>query len=114
MLQETSTDSSGSLVVFSTVDVDSVQVAMNGDDTSYIPLLPVGFLITPVATTQTSGCLLTVGLQVLASSVTTTKINLSSVAAINDHLCHTINQITAALTTSPTCPENGTDSITSQ
>ncbi|CAN4128102.1 unnamed protein product [Withania somnifera] len=127
MLQESFTDDSGSLVVYTTVEVDAIQLAMNGEDPSSIPLLPLGFVITPVIgqTTNinnchtnisssdansvqssekrqsiqeyTGGCLLTVGLQVLASTFPTAKLNLSSVTAINHHLCNTIQQINAAL-----------------
>ncbi|XWS38786.1 hypothetical protein CRYUN_Cryun19dG0160300 [Craigia yunnanensis] len=127
MLQESCTDRSGSLVVYSTVDVDSIQLAMSGEDPSCIPLLPLGFFITPVelirdastdegksvplsevANGHISGSLLTVGLQVLASTVPSAKINLSSIAAINNHLCTTVHQIIAALGSStPSCPDNG-------
>ncbi|XVE65330.1 hypothetical protein DITRI_Ditri07aG0172500 [Diplodiscus trichospermus] len=126
MLQESCTDRSGSLVVYSTVDVDSIQLAMSGEDPSCIPLLPLGFFVTPVelirgasdegksappseeANGHISGSLLTVGLQVLASTVPSAKINLSSISAINNHLCTTVHQINAALSSStPSFPDNG-------
>ncbi|KAH8513846.1 hypothetical protein H0E87_006922 [Populus deltoides] len=135
MLQECCTDQSGSLVVYTTVDVESIQLAMSGEDPSCIPLLPLGFVIVPVESSSAvregnsmpsnsedgnghnnSGCLLTVGLQVLASTIPSAKLNLSSVTAINSHLCNTVNQITAALssttttttiTTTSSCLENG-------
>lgn len=119
LLQESSTHpDGGSLVVFATVDVDAIQVTMSGEDPSYIPLLPLGFSIVPAtnpspaatsassgngesspgnADEPASGCLLTVGMQVLASAVPSAKLNLSSVTAINSHVCNTIHQITAAL-----------------
>nr|XP_016494822.1 PREDICTED: homeobox-leucine zipper protein HDG5-like isoform X1 [Nicotiana tabacum] len=126
MLQESCTDDSGSLVVYTTVDVDAIQLAMNGEDPSCIPLLPLGFVVTPVGQinncgtninpseansgaqssekrnlsiqeSASGGCLLTVGLQALASTIPTAKLNLSSVTAINHHLCNTVQQITAAL-----------------
>ncbi|TMW86490.1 hypothetical protein EJD97_021310 [Solanum chilense] len=130
MLQESCTDDSGSLVVYTTVDVDAIQLAMNGEDPSCIPLLPLGFVITPINNGQVNmnngdnnvsgteanssqssekrqnlssiqeysgGCLLTVGLQVLASTIPSAKLNLSSVTAINHHLCNTVQQINAAL-----------------
>ncbi|XP_062206127.1 homeobox-leucine zipper protein ROC3-like [Phragmites australis] len=119
LLQESSTHpDGGSLVVFATVDVDAIQVTMSGDDPSYIPLLPLGFAIFPAtnplpaatsansgngesspgnADEPASGCLLTVGMQVLASAVPSAKLNLSSVTAINSHVCNTIHQITTAL-----------------
>uniref|UniRef100_A0ACD5THU4 Uncharacterized protein n=1 Tax=Avena sativa TaxID=4498 RepID=A0ACD5THU4_AVESA len=119
LLQESSIHpDGGSLVVFATVDVDAIQVTMSGEDPSYIPLLPMGFAIFPAtnpspATTSANtgdgesnpsstdepanGCLLTVGMQVLASAVPSAKLNLSSVTAINSHICNTIHQITTAL-----------------
>ncbi|KAG8084282.1 hypothetical protein GUJ93_ZPchr0010g11064 [Zizania palustris] len=123
LLQESSTHpDGGSLVVFATVDVDAIQVTMSGEDPSYIPLLPLGFAIFPAAkpspdaansassgngeSTEASGnadepaangCLLTVGMQVLASAVPSAKLNLSSVTAINSHVCNAIHQISAAL-----------------
>ncbi|XP_022967186.1 homeobox-leucine zipper protein HDG5-like isoform X2 [Cucurbita maxima] len=120
MLQESCTDQSGSLVVYTTIDVDSIQLAMSGEDPSCIPLLPIGFSIVPVVgstidghpsppqedSVANSGCLLTVGLQVLASTIPSAKLNLSSVTAINNHLCNTVHQINAALG-SPANIENG-------
>lgn len=112
MLQESCTDQSGSLIVYTTVTVESVNKAMNGLDQSSIPLLPLGFVIVPMekATTMDtqdssrinyeSGCLVTVGLQALASTIPSAKLNLSTVNAINNHLRTTVQQITAALNSS--------------
>lgn len=140
MLQESCTDPSGSLVVYTTIDVDSIQHAMSGEDPSCIPLLPIGFVIVPVGSTDTtnisgdgnqipstedpggnapsssSGCLLTIVVQVLASTVPSAKLNLSSVSAINNHLCNTVHQITAALSSSSTTgttswPDNSTSAL---
>lgn len=109
LLQESSTHpSGGSIVVYATIDVDAVQVAMSGEDPSYIPLLPTGFVISPAAppngvisssdgSASTIGCLLTIGMQVLASAVPSAKLNLSSVTAINNHLRNTVQQISAVL-----------------
>ncbi|GAV84633.1 Homeobox domain-containing protein/START domain-containing protein [Cephalotus follicularis] len=121
MLQESCTDQSGSFVVYSTVDIDAVQLAMSGEDPSSIPILPLGFVIVPVqpseansivpssddANMPNSGCLLTVGLQVLASTIPSAKLNLSSVTAINNHLCNTVHQISAALSNATSCHDNG-------
>ncbi|KAM7525460.1 hypothetical protein LguiA_015362 [Lonicera macranthoides] len=116
MLQESCTDESGSLVVYTTVDVEAIQLAMNGEDPSCIPLLPLGFVIVPMGpttgqfsgtgNTPESGCLLTVGLQVLASTIPTAKLNLSSVTAINNHICNTMNQISGALSNAGNSAEN--------
>lgn len=108
MLQESCTDQSGSLVIYSTVDVESIQLAMNGEDPSSIPLLPIGFSIIPAASAASdsdnlllqesaSGCLLTVGLQVLASPMPNAKLNISSATAITNHLGNMVHQISTAL-----------------
>lgn len=111
MLQESCTDQSGSLVVYATMDVNDIQLAMSGEDPSSIPLLPLGFAIVPVESTNegttttspsdqdssNSGCLMTVGLQILASPNPSAKLNLSTVTAINNHLCNSVQQIISAL-----------------
>lgn len=128
MLQESCTDQSGSLVVYATMDVNDIQLAMSGEDPSSIPLLPLGFAIVPVpvessnvGTTTTSpsdqdssnsGCLMTVGLQILASPNPSAKLNLSTVTAINNHLCNSVQQIISALgnttaTTTDNCSNVG-------
>ncbi|XP_059441662.1 homeobox-leucine zipper protein HDG5-like [Corylus avellana] len=133
MLQESCTDESGSLVAYTTIDVDSIQLAMSGEDPSCIPLLPMGFVMVPAgstadtanvsgdgnpisssedsinAPTSSSGCLLTVVLQVLASTIPSAKLDLSSITGINNHLCNTMHQISAALSntnTNTSCPDN--------
>lgn len=47
VLQESCIDSSGALVVYCPVDLPAINIAMSGEDPSYIPLLPSGFTITP-------------------------------------------------------------------
>ncbi|KAL3499978.1 hypothetical protein ACH5RR_039071 [Cinchona calisaya] len=100
MLKESCIDDSESLIVYTTVNVDAIKLAMDGGDPSCIPLLPIGFVIHPIANAQPfdqNGCLLTVGLQVLASTTPTAKISLAGVQAINRHICNVVQQITAAL-----------------
>ncbi|XP_051119484.1 homeobox-leucine zipper protein ROC3-like [Andrographis paniculata] len=135
VLQESCSDDSGSLVVYTTIDVDAIQMAMNCEDPSCIPLLPLGFVIVPAthneavkhhhqqaenssqAAAAPPGCLLTIGLQVLASTIPTAKLNLSSVTAINHHLCNTVQQINAALggtdNVEPPAPATGLSTSTS-
>ncbi|KAI3934372.1 hypothetical protein MKW92_006841 [Papaver armeniacum] len=118
MLQESCTDSSGSMVVYTTVDVDAVQQTMHGGDSSYVPILPLGFVIYPAnhinnngengpasssddqVNGPTSGCLLTVGIQILASTIPGAKLNFSSATAINNHICNAVHQINAVLSSS--------------
>lgn len=108
MLQESCTDPSGSLVVYATMEVDYIQLVMSGEDPSCIPLLPTGFSIIPLEQTKTTpdttnnhhtttGCLLTVGIQVHASANPNAKLNLSSVNVINSHICNVVHQINVAL-----------------
>ncbi|XP_071705243.1 homeobox-leucine zipper protein HDG5-like [Rutidosis leptorrhynchoides] len=111
VLQESCTDESGSLVVHSVCDVDAIKLTMSGEDPSCIPLLPLGFVIVPAGrnpngninagTTTTTesneGCLLTVGLQMLANSMPNAKLNLSSANTINNHIQTTMQQIISAL-----------------
>ena len=107
MLQESCTDSTGSLVVYATMEVDYIQLVMSGEDPSCIPLLPMGFSITPLGPTDSEsstsgsepGCLLTVGLQVHTSTIPSAKLNLSSVSTINNHICNVVHQINATLGT---------------
>lgn len=125
ILQESCSDDSGSIVAYTTIDVDAIQMAMNGEDPSCIPLLPLGFVIVPTGPSSSDsnetnikqlsnngqvpdspGCLLTVGLQVLASTIPSAKLNLSSVTAINHHLCNTVQQINAALGSSSSNSNN--------
>ncbi|KAK9698990.1 hypothetical protein RND81_08G146100 [Saponaria officinalis] len=109
MLQESCTDPSGSLVVYATMEVDYIQLVMSGEDPSCIPLLPIGFSIIPLGPSNNTapestnvgdgrlGCLLTVGLQVHVSTIPNAKLNLSSVTAINNHICTMVQQIVVAL-----------------
>lgn len=115
-LQESCTDPFASLVVYSNIDVHTVHLAMNGEDPSYIPLLPSGFVVTPATSSNhknsvsncqnmmkspegepASSCLLTVGLQVLTSPIPSARINLSNVTAINTHICNVVHQISTIL-----------------
>ncbi|KAJ8633946.1 hypothetical protein MRB53_027282 [Persea americana] len=47
ILEESCTDLSGSLVVYAPVDLPAINIAMSGEDPSYIPVLPSGFTISP-------------------------------------------------------------------
>lgn len=117
ILQESSTDSSGSLVVYSPVDLSALNIAMTGDDTSYIPLLSSGFTISPdgnhnSSTTEqggggastssgrsssSSGSLITVGFQIMISNLPSAKLNMESVETVNNLMGTTVHQIKTAL-----------------
>ncbi|XP_031483759.1 homeobox-leucine zipper protein ROC3-like [Nymphaea colorata] len=117
MVQESFTDASGSMVVYAPIDVAGVNIAMSAEDTSCIPLLPSGFVIVPGGDDNSGscnintdnlgasspaingGCILTVAFQVLASAVPASKISMSTVTTINNHICNAVRQIHAALAT---------------
>ena len=118
ILQETWTDESGSVVVYAPVDVSSINVVMGGGDSAYVALLPSGFAILPDDQTSFgvppncsgsivkagdngsdvgSGCLLTVGFQILLNSQPTAKLTVESVETVNNLISCTIQKIKAAL-----------------
>ncbi|KAJ6868356.1 homeobox-leucine zipper protein HDG11 [Populus alba x Populus x berolinensis] len=119
ILQESCVDSSGSLVVYCPVDLPAINIAMSGEDPSYIPLLPSGFTISPDgrpdqgdgastssntqgSTARLSGSLITVAFQILVSSLPSAKLNLESVNTVNNLIATTVQQIKAAMN----CPSS--------
>ncbi|XP_022767009.1 LOW QUALITY PROTEIN: homeobox-leucine zipper protein HDG11-like [Durio zibethinus] len=114
ILQESCIDRSGSLVVYCPVDLPAINLAMSGEDPSYIPLLPSGFTISPDghpdqgdgASTSSSangnmgrsgGSLITIAFQILVSSLPSAKLNMESVTTVNNLIGTTVQQIKAAL-----------------
>ncbi|BAT72590.1 hypothetical protein VIGAN_01000900 [Vigna angularis var. angularis] len=117
ILQESCIDSSGSLVVYCPVDLPSINIAMSGEDTSCIPLLPNGFIILPDGETEqegdgastssnanrnkarSGGSLVTVAFQILVSSSPSAKLNME-VTTVCNLIGSTVQQIKASLS----CP----------
>ncbi|KAG6404280.1 hypothetical protein SASPL_136526 [Salvia splendens] len=122
ILQESCLDSSGSLVVYCPVDLPSIHLAMSGEDTSFIPLLPSGFTISPdgsrgpdpfpvgggdgastssnmdpAARSLSSGSLVTVVFQILVSNTQTARISPETVNTVNNLISNTVHQIKAAM-----------------
>lgn len=120
ILQESCSDSSGSLVVYAPVELPAINIAMSGEDPSYIPLLPSGFSILPDwrsssgtggggASTSSNtgsivpggggsgGSLVTVAFQILVSSLPSAKINVESINTVNNLISTTVQQIKSAL-----------------
>ncbi|KAL6001086.1 hypothetical protein ACLOJK_006813 [Asimina triloba] len=111
ILQESCTDFSGSIVVYTPVELPVINLTMSGEDPSYIPLLPSGFIISPdgrpnnTGPTSTilnplatsAGSLITVAFQILVSSLPSAELNLESVTTINNLIRTTVQQIKAAL-----------------
>lgn len=114
ILQESHLDLLGSMVVYAPIDISSMNLAISGDDSSNIPILPSGFVIsgdgrqrehhgasTSTATgsgTGTGGSLLTVAFQILVSSPSSSKeLNMESVATVNTLISSTVQRIKATL-----------------
>jgi homeobox-leucine zipper protein len=113
ILQESSTDASGSLVVYSPIDLPAANVVMSGEDPSGIPLLPSGFAILPdgrpgsgeagasssaaAPLASPPGCVVTVAFQILVSNLPSSRLNAESVATVNGLIGTTVQQIKASL-----------------
>lgn len=112
ILQESCIDPLGSLVIYAPIDMPAMNIATSGQDSSEIPILPSGFVITGdgrahsglvgASTSGTpgmpGGSLLTVAFQILVSSVSSSKqLNVESVATVNTLISATVQRIKAAL-----------------
>lgn len=110
MLQESCIDILGSMVVYAPIDIPSMNLAISGEDSSTIAILPSGFVISGDgrqrdihgASTSTNtasvGSLLTVAFQILVSSPASSKdFNMESVATVNTLISSTVQRIKATL-----------------
>ncbi|URD86540.1 Homeobox-leucine zipper protein [Musa troglodytarum] len=104
ILQETCTDSSGSVVVYAPVDVPAMHLVMSGGDSTYVALLPSGFAILPDGrgsgagvTHKAGGSLLTVGFQILVNNQPTAKLTVESVETVSNLISCTVEKIKAAI-----------------
>ncbi|CAL9088566.1 unnamed protein product [Musa acuminata var. zebrina] len=104
ILQETCTDSSGSVVVYAPVDVPAMHLVMSGGDSTYVALLPSGFAILPDGrgsgagvTHKAGGSLLTVGFQILVNNQLTAKLTVESVETVSNLISCTVEKIKAAI-----------------
>lgn len=100
-------------MVYCPVDLHAINIAMSGEDPSYIPLLPSGFTISSDGQSQqgdgasssssnvlgnsSSGSLITVAFQILVSSLPSAKLNMESVETVNNLIGTTVQQIKSAL-----------------
>ncbi|XP_011005937.1 PREDICTED: homeobox-leucine zipper protein ROC8-like [Populus euphratica] len=115
ILQESCTDSSGSMVVYAPLDIPAMNMVIDGADSSIIPILPSGFVISgdghpdtggdsSTSTSSTGadsgGSLLTVAFQILVAgpnATSSTELNMESVATVNTLISTTVLKIKAAL-----------------
>jgi homeobox-leucine zipper protein len=118
ILQESCIDASGAMLVYTTVDVSTMHVVMSGDDSTYVALLPSGFVILPDGRSSNPspghpddktnfnsnidsnnnlpGSLVTVAFQIL-SPTPTGKFSSESVNTVRNLLTCTIQKIQSAL-----------------
>ncbi|KAK3027051.1 hypothetical protein RJ639_040883 [Escallonia herrerae] len=111
ILQDSCTNTYESTVVYAPVDINGMQSAMTGCDSSNIAILPSGFSILPdglesrpmVITSRpeeksTEGAsLLTIAFQILTSNSPTAKLSLESVESVNTLISCTLRNIKTAL-----------------
>ncbi|GJR50480.1 homeobox-leucine zipper protein meristem L1-like protein [Tanacetum coccineum] len=107
ILQESSSDSTGSYVIYAPVDIAAMNVVLSGGDPAYVALLPSGFAILPdgagkhqggrILEVGNGGSLLTVAFQILVDSVPTAKLSLGSVATVNNLIKCTVERIKSAV-----------------
>lgn len=105
ILQETSADPSGSLIVNAAVDTAGMNVVMSGGDSSGLAILPSGFGIMPDCFPDSSradscneaglggGSLLTVGFQILVSQVPAAELTMESVETVKSLISRTLQGI---------------------
>nr|XP_043630291.1 homeobox-leucine zipper protein ANTHOCYANINLESS 2 [Erigeron canadensis] len=103
VLQESTTDVTGSLIVYAAVDVQSIQVVMNGGDSSCVALLPSGFAIVPDCVADSGapvtkpgsegGSLLTVGFQILVNDLPSSKLTMESINTVINLISRTVQGI---------------------
>ncbi|KAK7314990.1 hypothetical protein VNO77_33522 [Canavalia gladiata] len=103
-LQESWSDASASMVVYSPINVQSLNMVMSCGDSSFVALRPSGFAILPDGHSSndgiggdSGGSLLTIGLQMLQNNHQTAKLTVESVETVNNLISCTIQKIKDAL-----------------
>ncbi|KAL2499086.1 Homeobox-leucine zipper protein HDG8 [Abeliophyllum distichum] len=112
MLQESSIDSLGAMMIYAPIELQSITSAMKGEDSTKIPILPSGYVISSdgrldqkgigmsssLNTSNSSGSLLTVAFQILVCCNTLSKeLHMESVATVHSLISSTIQKIKVAL-----------------
>ncbi|GAV58428.1 LOW QUALITY PROTEIN: Homeobox domain-containing protein/START domain-containing protein, partial [Cephalotus follicularis] len=112
ILQECCIDPLGSMIIYAPIDIPTMNIALCGNETSNLPLLPSGFIIsgdgrhhigTAGASSSSNsirvgGSLLTVAFQILVSNPSSSKeMSMECVATVNTLISSTVQRIRAAL-----------------
>ncbi|OMO96180.1 hypothetical protein CCACVL1_05054, partial [Corchorus capsularis] len=111
MLQEMSgNELLGYMLVYAPISTPAINIALNGEDSSNVPILPSGFIVSndghrpergvgAAESTKSSGSLLTVVFQILVSSnpSSSKELNIQSVATVNTLISSTVQRVKALL-----------------
>ncbi|KAM1017845.1 hypothetical protein ACFX2A_048357 [Malus domestica] len=101
ILQECYIDPLGSFIIYAPVDMQILNVAVSGEDSSNMSILPSGFMISSDGRPEMGGAcgsLLTVAFHILVSSPTTSKqMNKELVATVNTLISSNVEKIKVAL-----------------
>ncbi|XP_076936088.1 homeobox-leucine zipper protein ROC5-like [Bidens hawaiensis] len=97
VLQETTSDMTGSLIIYATVDSQTVSMVMSGGDTSSVALLPSGLCIVPGygesgvgAPSGKRGSMVTIGYQILHQEIASSDLTLEAINSINEMVTRTV------------------------
>ncbi|KAM0047352.1 putative transcription factor & lipid binding HD-SAD family [Helianthus debilis subsp. tardiflorus] len=98
VLQDSTTDVTGSLMVYAAVDVQAMTVVMSGGDSSCVALLPSGFAIVPDCMAEPKaggegGSLLTVGFQILVNDLPSSNLTMDSINTVVNLITRTVQGI---------------------
>ncbi|MED6168711.1 hypothetical protein PIB30_014176 [Stylosanthes scabra] len=98
IVQESSSDSTGSFVIYAPVDVNSLNLVIEGRDPDELPILPSGMAILPDGC-RSGSCLVTLSFQILIESDPNKKIPIRSLRTVNQLVKATVDNIKALLET---------------
>ncbi|MED6209036.1 hypothetical protein PIB30_050782 [Stylosanthes scabra] len=98
IVQESSSDSTGSFVIYAPVDVNSIYPVIGGRDPDELPILPSGMAILPDGC-RSGSCLVTLSFQILIESDPNKKISIRSLSTVNQLVRATVDNIKALLQT---------------
>ncbi|KAL1555077.1 homeobox-leucine zipper protein ANTHOCYANINLESS 2-like isoform X2 [Salvia divinorum] len=98
ILQETSGDALGAVVVHAAVPAAEMDVVMSGGDPSGVPILPSGFAIFPGSGSNNGGgSLLSIGFQILVSNLPAAQLTMESVNTVKSLIARTHEGIKGGL-----------------
>lgn len=112
MLLESSIDSLGAIIIYAPIELQSITSAVKGEDTTIIPILPSGYIISSDGrldhkeigassssnTSNFSGSLLTIAFQILVCYNALSELQqMESVATVHSLISSTVKKVKIAL-----------------